>query len=58
MMMLLQDAYAAMLANPVPERKVELLRELLRELCERRRFAALLSLPLAGTADLPRAHNR
>lgn len=42
-----------MLASPVPERRLELLRELLRVLLERGAVAVLLSLPLAGTADVP-----
>lgn len=48
-----QEAYAAMLANPVAERRLELLRELLRALADRGALVTLLSLPLAGTADVP-----
>ena len=47
-----QEAYSALLANPVDERKAEALRELLRELCRRGRIAALLALPLADTVDV------
>jgi hypothetical protein len=48
-----QEAYSALLANPVDERKAEALRELLRELCRRGRFAALLLLPLADVVRVP-----
>ena len=48
-----QEAYSALLANPVDERKAEALRELLRELCRRGRLATLLSLPLADVVAVP-----
>ena len=50
-----EDAYAAVLANPVPERALDCLRRLVHELCEDRRgggggrLLTLCSLPFAGT---------
>ena len=44
----LQAAYAAMQATPVPERQLESLRRLLGELCTRGDIATLVQLPLSG----------
>jgi len=47
-----QAAYAAMHANPVPERQLDCLQRLLGELCSSGSVAALVSLPFAGTLDI------
>jgi hypothetical protein len=49
----MQAAYAAMQANPVPERQLEALQRLLGDLCARGRVDALVRLPFAGTLLLP-----
>ncbi len=50
----MQAAYAAMQANPVPERQLDCLHQLLGELCSRGEIATLVSLPFAGTLDIGR----
>ena len=49
-----QDAYAALQANPVAERRLEALQRLLGALCAAGDVAALLRLPLAGVARVQR----
>ncbi|BDA47676.1 probable nuclear pore complex protein Nup160 at C-terminar half [Coccomyxa sp. Obi] len=49
-----EAAYAAMQANPVPERQLDCLQRLLGELCSRGEIATLVSLPFAGTLDVAR----
>lgn len=49
-----QDAYAALQANPVPERRLEELQRLLGALCALGDVGALLRLPLAGVAQVQR----
>lgn len=43
------DAYAAALANPLPEQALNNLRHLVQELCEHRQLQVLATLPFAGT---------
>jgi hypothetical protein len=47
-----QEAYAALTANPVPERRLEALHRLLGALAASGDVAALLRLPLAGVAQV------
>lgn len=49
-----QDAYAALQANPVAERRLEALQRLLGALCAAGDVAALLRLPFAGIAQVQR----
>lgn len=43
-------AYTAVLANPLPEARLDCLRCLVHELCERWQLATLMGLPLTGTS--------
>ncbi|EIE23821.1 hypothetical protein COCSUDRAFT_83696 [Coccomyxa subellipsoidea C-169] len=47
-----EAAYAAMHANPVPERQLDCLQRLLGDLCARGAIASLVALPFAGTLDV------
>lgn len=47
-----EDAYAALVSNPIPERSLECLRRLVHELCERGEVLVLCALPLAGSLML------
>lgn len=50
-----EEAYAAVVANPMPDRALDCLRRLVHELCERGRLRVLCSLPFAGALTLPAA---
>ena len=43
-----QEAYAALAANPVPERALDCLRRLVAVLCEEGQLLVLTNLPYAG----------
>ncbi|KAG1678292.1 hypothetical protein FOA52_013913 [Chlamydomonas sp. UWO 241] len=46
------SAYAAVLANPLPETSLDCLRRLVHELCERGQLLSLVGLPLSGVVTL------
>jgi hypothetical protein len=51
-----QDAYTAIVCNPLPSRALECLRRLVALLCEEKQVAVLCSLPFAGTLVLEPAN--
>ena len=51
-----QAAYAALVANPVPQARVDLLGTLVHSLCAARAVHTLMRLPFAGTVQLMRSH--
>ena len=53
--MLLQEAYVALEANPLPERRLEGLKHLIHTLCEAGQLATLVSFPYASSAVVQRA---
>ena len=52
----LQEAYAALVANPAPQARVDLLGALVHRLCAARAVRTLVRLPYAGRVKLMRAH--